>query len=152
MMSDNRAQPLGGSTDGHWEHFSHDADIGVRGVGTTKEVAFAQAALALSAVVSDLATVEAREAVQLRCDSPDDGLLLVEWLNAVVFEMATRRMLFSRFQVRCDGPRLEATAWGEAVDRARHEPAAEVKGATMTALSVGKRPDGLWMAQCVVDV
>jgi len=33
----------------HWEHFSHEADIGVRGVGALKERAFEQAALALTA-------------------------------------------------------------------------------------------------------
>ena len=37
-------------------------------------------------------------------------------------------------------------------DVARHEPAAEVKGATYTALAVEHRPDGRWLAQCVVDV
>jgi tRNA nucleotidyltransferase (CCA-adding enzyme) len=151
-MSDNRSQPLARPAEGRWEHFPHDADIGVRGLGGTKEAAFAEAALALTAVVSDPATVEAREAVHLRCEAPDDGLLLVEWLNDLVFEMATRRMLFARFDVRIDGLRLEATAWGEAIDRARHEPAAEIKGATMTALSVTRRSDGLWSAQCVVDV
>ena len=31
---------------GHWEHFSHDADMGVRGIGPTLEETFEQAALA----------------------------------------------------------------------------------------------------------
>ena len=36
-----------------WEHFSHDADIGVAGIGASKEEAFAQAAVALSAVITE---------------------------------------------------------------------------------------------------
>ncbi len=37
----------------HWEHFSHEADICVRGIGNSKEEAFEQAAIALNAVMRD---------------------------------------------------------------------------------------------------
>jgi SHS2 domain-containing protein len=135
-----------------WEHFPHGADIGVRGIGATPEEAFAEAALALVAVVSDPAEVAAATAVEVRCAAPDDELLLADWLNAVIYEMATRRMLFGRFEVRRHDHALAATLWGEPVDVARHRPAVEVKGATYTALSVARREDGQWVAQCVVDV
>ncbi|HUH93834.1 MAG TPA: archease [Casimicrobiaceae bacterium] len=135
-----------------WEHFAHGADIGVRGIGATQSEAFEQAALALTAVVTDPAGVTSRESVAIRCEAPDDELLLADWLNAIVYEMATRGALFGRFVVKLDRQRLEATAWGEPVDRARHRPAVEVKGATYTALAVEQRADGAWIAQCVVDV
>jgi tRNA nucleotidyltransferase (CCA-adding enzyme) len=135
-----------------WEHFPHQADIGVRGIGATKEEAFANTAAALTAVVTDLASVGQTQAVSLVCEAPDDELLLVDWLNVLVYEMATRRMLFSRFAVQLDGHSLRATAWGEPVDVARHQPAVEVKGATYTELSVKQDREGRWIAQCVVDV
>ena len=134
-----------------WEHFEHGADIGVRGLGRTPAEAFEQAALALTAVLTDPERVAAREAVAVRCEAPDLELLLVDWLNALIYEMATRRMLFGRFAVRIEDGRLEATAHGEPVDPARHAPAVEVKGATYTALAVRRRDDGSWVAQCVVD-
>ena len=81
-----------------------------------------------------------------------DELLLVDWLNALVYEMATRRMLFSRFVVRLNGHTLHATAWGEPVEVARHQPAVEVKGATYTELAVKQDEEGRWIAQCDVDV
>jgi SHS2 domain-containing protein len=135
-----------------WEHFPHGADIGVRGVGATRGEAFEAAALALTAVVTDPATVAVRTKVEIRCSAPDDELLLVDWLNAVVYEMATRRMLFGRFAIELRGHALTARAWGEPLDRERHRPAVEVKGATYTGLSVVRREDGAWVAQCVVDV
>ena len=135
-----------------WEHFPHEADIGVRGLGATLEEAFEQAALALTAAISDLAAVSPRDMIQLSCEAPDDELLFVDWLNALVYEMATRNMLFSRFEVQLEGKRLDAKLWGEALDVARHHPAVEVKGATYTALKVARQPDGGWLAQCVVDV
>lgn len=135
-----------------WEHFNHMADIGVRGCGPDIATAFEQAALALTAVITDPALVKAEQGVEIQCEAPDLELLLADWLNALIYEMATRRMLFSRFQVRLQGAELFASAWGEAVDPPRHQPAVEVKGATYTALSVAQGKDGHWTAQCVVDV
>lgn len=126
--------------------------MGVRGFGMTKEEAYEQAALALTAVVTDPKTVTENEVVEITCEAPDDELLFVDWLNALVYEMATRNMLFSRFEVRIDGQRLQGKAWGEKVDVARHQPAVEVKGATYTALNVSPDESGNWLAQCVVDV
>ena len=134
-----------------WEHFEHEADIGVRGRGATLAEAFAQAALSLTAIVTDPALVELRIPVAIRCEAPDPEFLLVDWLNALIYEMATRHMLFSHYDVRIEGDRLEATAWGEPVDRSRHQPAVEPKGATFTALEVARQGEE-WIAQCVVDV
>ncbi len=138
-------------TETNYEHFEHGADIGVRGCGPDKTDAFAQAALALTAVVTEPATVAAKDPVAIECTAPDDELLLVDWFNALIYEMATRRLLFSRFDVAIDDHRLAATAWGEPVDRARHRPVVEPKGATYTALSVRQEKGG-WIAECVVDV
>jgi len=134
-----------------WEHFPHGADIGVRGLGPTKGEAFEQAALALTAVVTDPARVALRERIEVRCEAPDDELLLAEWLNALIYEMATRKILLGRFSVRFDGRLLTGEAWGERVDVGRHDPAVEIKGATYTALRVA-REGGVWVAQTVVDV
>ena len=135
-----------------WEHFTHSADIGVRGYGATLAQAFEQAALALTAAVGDPATVQPLEPVEIHCQAPDDELLLVDWLNALIFEMSIRKMLFSRFAVHIDGQKLEATAWGERIDRVRHQPAVEAKGATYTELRVARQNKGAWVVQCVIDV
>lgn len=137
---------------GHWELFAHGADMGVRGIGDSKAAAFEQAAIALTAVVTDPSRVAAKDAVKLSCSAPDDELLLVEWLNALIFEMATQKMLFARFEVRIDDHALVGTAWGEAIDVERHQPGVEVKGATCTTLKVSHDEAGRWTAQCVVDV
>ncbi len=135
-----------------WEHFAHGADVGVRGVGASKEEAFEQAAVALTAAIVDPQGLTGEEVVEVTCEAPDDELLLVDWLNALIYQMATRRLLFGRFEVHIDGHRLRAMAWGEPIEVARHQPAVEVKGATLTCLRVGQAPGGAWVAQCVVDV
>lgn len=135
----------------HWEHFEHGADIGVRGFGATLAEAFEQAALALTAVITDPAQVATTETVPIHCEAADAELLLAAWLNALIYEMAVRRLLFGRFQVTLDGNRLDALATGEPASVPRHQPAVEVKGATYTALRVAP-VEGGWLAQTVVDV
>jgi tRNA nucleotidyltransferase (CCA-adding enzyme) len=135
-----------------WEHFAHEADIGVRGIGASPAEAFEQAALALTAVITDPASVQPDEVVEISGEAPDAELLLAEWLNALIYEMATRKLLFVRFEVQIAEHQLRAKAWGERLDLHKHQPAVEVKGATYTALAVRQTDDGGWLAQCVVDV
>jgi len=134
------------------EHFPHDADMGIRGIGASKSEAFEQTALGMMSVIVDLQTVTPRVKVRVTCEAPDDELLLVDWLNALVYEMDNRKMVFGRFEVSLHDHQLEGIAWGEPVDRKRHQPAVEVKGATYTELRVYQNPTGNWVAQCVVDV
>ncbi|MFO7285274.1 MAG: archease [Gammaproteobacteria bacterium] len=135
-----------------YEHFPHDADVGVRGIGASPAEAFEEAALALTAVITDPVRVDAAERVEIRCEAPDIELLLADFLNAVIYEMATRGMLFGRYEVKIEGASLEAAAFGERVDVEKHRPIVEAKGATLTSLRVEQRADGTWLAQCVVDV
>lgn len=136
----------------HWEHFRHGADIGVRGWGPTQASAFEQAAIAMTAVVTEPTAVNSSQTVEIRCEAPSPELMLYDWLNALILEMSTHQMLFCRFEVMIDGNRLRARAHGEPVSRKRHQPAVEIKGATMTELSVAEAEPDLWRAQCVVDV
>lgn len=127
--------------------------MGIRGIGSTPEEAFVQAALAMTAVITDLSRVEPREAVTIECTGHDLEDLFFAFLDAVIFEMSARKRLFSRFEARIDGGQLHARSWGEPVDRERHEPAVEVKGPTLTELRVSHdAARGEWVAQCVVDV
>lgn len=135
-----------------WEHFSHGADIGVRGFGHSREEAFEQAAVALTNVITDSQKITPKEQIEITCEAPDNEFLLTDWLNALVFEMSSWNMLFSKFKIQIVNHKLYGQAWGEKVDRHKHHPAVEVKGATYTELKVKQDTSGLWIAQCVVDV
>ena len=139
-----------------WEHFSHGADVGIRGRGRTVERAFAFAAQALTAIVTNPANVKSLQQVEVICaaENPDRlfyDYLFYDWINSVVFEMDTRKMVFAEFEVKIAEGKLYGLLRGEPLDGDRHEPAAEPKGATFTELRVYKS-DEHWVAQCVVDV
>lgn len=135
-----------------WEHFPHEADMGVRGHGATLGEAFAAAATAMTAIVADPGEVEPAQRFAFECPGPDPELLLYDFLNALVYEMAVEGRLFGRFRVAIDDGCLSAEAWGEPVDRLRHQPTVEIKGATFTQLEVRQTEEGHWIAQCVLDI
>jgi SHS2 domain-containing protein len=136
----------------YWEHFPHGADVGIRGVGRTMAEAFSQAGAALTSTVCELESIRPLDVREVACHAPTSELLFVDWINAIVYSMATERMIFCQFDVRLDGDDLHARLTGEPIDPVRHEPAVEVKGATHTLLRVAELPDGRWIAQCVIDV
>lgn len=136
-----------------YELFSHQADMGIRGVGKTAKEAFEQAGCALTSVATDLDLVEPQTAVEIKCSAPSLEILFYDWIGMLVYEASCRNMLFNRFKIhKFNGKSLEGTAWGESVNVQKHQPSVEVKGPTLTCLEVTQSTDGSWIAQCVVDV
>ncbi len=134
-----------------YETFEHEADIGIRGFGNSLEEAFENAAVALYSVMVNIGKIAPTEKKIIAVSAPDRELLLVEWLNALLALSDIERLVFSKFEVKIKGTSLFGIAWGEPLDRVRHEAHVEVKGATYHMLSV-KQEDGRYRAQCVVDV
>jgi SHS2 domain-containing protein len=136
-----------------WQHFYHQADIGIRGIGNRVSEAFAQAAVALTAVmVTDLNSVRCTDTMVITCQAPELDTLFFDWINALVYHVSANQFIGAQFEVTIDRNCLTATVKGETLDPICHQPVAEVKGATYTELSVTQQADGAWWAQCVVDV
>jgi len=150
--------------DAGYEFFAHTADVGLRAWGASAAEVFGQAALALVRLLYDPATVAERERLDLSLEAPDGELLLVEWLNEVLYTVDAGRLLFRRFEVAAAGPvaegppdevgvpwRLEATGVGEPPDARRHRVVPAVKAATLHGLALRRGGEG-WVAEVVLDV
>ena len=133
-----------------YEYFEHDADIGVVGRGATVERAFESAAEAMFAVMAEPASLREPAEVSVSFVEDDLDLALVQWLNALLGAARERGLVFRRFSLSRNGSRWEGRAWGEPW-REEIERGVEVKGATLTMLSVKSGATG-WEARCVVDV
>ncbi len=131
-------------------YFEHGADMGIVGRGTFIEEAFENAARAMFAIMADLGQVEQHECVDIEFEEADTEFALVTWLNLLLGQARSRALSFGRFHLRRDGARWSGTAEGEPW-RSGLERGVEVKGATLTGLSVTQQ-HGIWEARCVVDV
>ena len=63
------------STTPPWETFPHGADVGVRGFGGAMAEAFANAALALTSVITDPAVVRQARRIDIVCEATDPEIL-----------------------------------------------------------------------------
>ena len=135
---------------GEFGYFEHDADIGIAGFGKTIEEAFVSAARALFSIQSDLSEIRPARKVHVAFSEEDIEYALVTWLNRLVFEAQSKKLVFSLFSLKRQGNLWEGEAegepWNEAMTRG-----VEVKGATLTCLSV-KNDGEKWEARCIVDV
>ncbi len=132
------------------EYFEHGADIGVVGRGASVEEAFAAAAASMFAIMVEPGAVRPLVEVGIDLDEDDVELALVRWLNALLAAARERGIVLCRFELQRDGGHWHGTARGEPW-REAHARGTEVKGATLTALSVRQDAQG-WQARCVVDV
>jgi SHS2 domain-containing protein len=121
----------------------------------TLESLFAAAAEAfLAATLEDTSVLETRERREVALEEPDLDLLLLRFVNELVFLRDAPELLLraQRVRVTQDGvARLEATLTGERIDRRRHALCSDVKAATAHGLRVTETPDG-WEARLTLDV
>lgn len=131
------------------------SDLSFVARGATLDDAFAAAAQALlAATVEDPACVEEREVRCLELAEPDLELLLLRFLNELVYLRDAELLLLRPRRVRVSldpGARLEAELAGERIAAGRHHLASDVKAATAHGLSVSKTSWG-WEARVTLDV
>ena len=131
------------------------SDLSFRAQGPTLEAAFAGAAQALlAATVEQPDAVDVRERRRLELEEPDLELLLVRFLNELVYLRDAEELLLRPEQIAIerDGcARLRAEMAGERIDRARHVLVSDVKAATVHGLRVEQMPGG-WRAAATLDV
>jgi SHS2 domain-containing protein len=131
-------------------YFEHGADIGVIGRGGSIEAAFVEAARAMFAIMAAPGEVQESLSVELEFEEGDVEFALVAWLNRLLAEARLQGAVFKRFELVREGSRYKGRAFGCRWN-ADIERGTEVKGATLTALSVKQDAAG-WEARCIVDV
>jgi SHS2 domain-containing protein len=133
-----------------YEFFEHEADVGIRGIGSSLEEAFAEAARAMFSVMVDIDKVKPIKSIEIACKAENDEELFIEFLNKLLAEATINEMVFSSFIVQIRDHELTGTAKGEKLDPERHDIKTEVKAATYSQLRVER--DEEFIVQCIVDV
>lgn len=131
-------------------YFEHDADVGIIGYGTSMEACFTDAARAMFALMADLSAVHPSHKINVEFAEEDIELAFVTWLNLLIAQAQANNLILAEFELKRTGFLWQGKARGE-IWHAGIERGIEVKGATLTLLSVKQKGD-LWQAQCVVDV
>ncbi len=131
-------------------YFEHDADIGIIGRGKSLEEAFESAAVAMFAIMADVDLLHCHELIEVTFEEEDNEYALIEWLNKLLALAHMKHLVLGRFELHKEGKAWRGKAWGDKWQKDL-ERGTEVKGATLTMLSVKEHEDH-WEARCVVDV
>ncbi|MEE9224290.1 MAG: archease [Thermoplasmata archaeon] len=121
-----------------YEFIEHTADIGIKAYGETLEESFANAALGMFNVMTDVSKVEPVGEFDVKVESDTLENLLVDWLGELIFLHETQDVLLSEFDVEIDGLSLDAKVRGETIDREKHELKDDVKAVTYHMLEVNQ--------------
>lgn len=131
-------------------YFDHDADIGIIGRGETIESCFSNAASVMFSLMADVTKVRPIQIITFEFEEEDLELAFVTWLNLLVAKAQEHQLMFCDFRLKREGRLWKATVAGDHW-RDNLERGTEVKGATLTMLSVTKTGHS-WEAKCIVDV
>jgi tRNA nucleotidyltransferase (CCA-adding enzyme) len=131
------------------------SDLSFVAHGPTLEAAFVEAGRAfLAATVEEPSRVERRERRRLVLEEPDLELLLLRFLNELVYLRDCEELLLHLEAVSitvAEGARLEGSLAGEPIDRSRHALVSDVKAATAHGLRVERGSEG-WFVTATLDV
>lgn len=138
-----------------FEWVEHPSDIGFRAYGHDLAEAFENAALALFEVMVDTSKVEPREEVKVELEAEDEGALLYDWLERLLYFHDTQNLVMSKFRAKISGInggfKLIARAWGEPFDPAKHPERTAVKAMTYHMMEIKCEPERC-SVQAVVDI
>jgi SHS2 domain-containing protein len=140
-----------------YQYLEHEADMGIKAAGETKEEAFAEAARAMFNLMVNSETVIETKEIRVEVEAQDIASLFVEWLNELLSRKDIEGCLYKDFKVESivatDGTiKLFGYAYGEPFDAEKHELKTEVKAATYSGLKCGWEKDGQFYCQCLLDV
>lgn len=135
----------------NFEIIEHTADVGIRVYGSDMAEAFVNAAKAMFNLISRLDKINEVLYRDVRVSAPDREILLVEWLNELIFLFDSEQLLLKRFNIiLLTDTVLKARCFGEKVDKSRHPLKMGIKSATYHMLKVEK--NGQYCVQVLFDI
>ena len=132
------------------------ADVAFEAWGETREELFISSSAALLHTMAEAPENVARQQeIMIRLEHEELDLLLVSFLQELIFYKDARRLLLHADSVKIEDQegilRLEAHAAGEQINAGRHHLLVDVKAVTLHRLQV-VFVDNLWKAIVVLDV
>ena len=141
-----------GSPVAGYEFFEHTADVGIEARGKTLQELFIHMAQGLTELLAEDSRLEPHvaRAIQLQADNVE--LLLLTWLQELLFLFSTQRFVPVEYDLEEVTPKgLRGQLRGDTFDPSRHVQGREVKAITRHMLEV-REDRGIWHAQVIVDI
>lgn len=135
-----------------YRFIDHTADFRLEIFGVDENDLFVQAAMALTDLLTDPATLESRHRQTFTVSGDDWSDLMVNWLRELLYLWSGEEQLVSRVSLQSLEPtHLKAAVTTDAFDADRHPIRNEIKAVTYHQIEVRPWQDG-WRARVVFDI
>ena len=135
-----------------FEVIDHTADIGIVAYGADIKQVFANAALGLFNLMADLDDFEEGLQRDLELSAEDVEVLLIEWLNELIYIFDVEHIIFKKFEIeKLTSTEVKARCFGEKMKPGQHKLKREIKAATYHMLRISK-VDGTYKVQVIFDI
>jgi SHS2 domain-containing protein len=132
------------------------ADAAFEATGSTLKEVFESSALAVTnTMIRNTESIEQKVKKEIKVESDTVEMLLFNFLQELVFYKDAEQLVFSKFDVDITPKgkkwKLSATAYGEKLDRERHQWVVDVKAVTLHHFELKETASG-WRAQVILDI
>jgi len=135
-----------------FEIIDHTADIGIIAYGTDIKQIFANAALGLFSLMAKLDDIKEDAQRDLVLSAEDEEVLLVEWLNELIYIFDVEHIVFKRFEIdKLSGNQIKARCFGQKIKPGQHKLKREIKAATYHMLRISKSNSN-YEVQVIFDI
>ena len=133
--------------------FDHTADLGIEVTGRTLEELYAEAAVAVFDLLTDLRAVRPRSSREIDVGGENPSDLLIDFIREVLYAWNGEGFLVKSCSIRQMAPtRVAAVLKGEGFDPARHRIVREIKAVTYHGSEIRRTTEGGYAARVVFDV
>ena len=127
-----------------FEIINHTADVAIAAYGADMKSAFANAALGMFSIMTDIKKVNETAVRDVEVTADEIKVLLVSWLNELLFICEVEKILFKRFEVsELTETKIVAKCYGEKLDNKRHRIKTEIKAATYHMTQIEEKRDSV---------
>jgi SHS2 domain-containing protein len=135
-----------------FEIIDHTADIGITAYGADIKELFTNAALGLFSLMADLDGLDENIKREVGMSAEDIEVLLVEWLNELIYVSEVEHVIFKRFEINeLNSNSIKATCFGEKLKSGQRRLKREIKAATYHMLKIDKDAKG-YKTQIIFDI
>ncbi|ABR55721.1 protein of unknown function DUF101 [Methanococcus aeolicus Nankai-3] len=143
-----------------YEYFETMADMGIIAKGNTLNEAFSESAKALTNLMVDINTIEKKIKKQFTISSEDEYSLLYDFLTELLILIDSEFSLFCQYDIDITVHKnneneqeyiLKCVAYGEELDKTKHQPKEEVKAITYHKMEI-KNDNNEYNIRFIVDL
>jgi len=133
-------------------YIEHPSDVGFEVYGGTLEELYANAAIAMYSLMTDIDEIEETDEREIKINAEDLYSLMFDWLDELIFLFESESLVLKKFDIAVNETNFSicGNCKGGRFDPSKHESGIIIKAVTYNMMQIKKNE--IWSARVVLDV